>query len=253
MARPVAYVIGATGALGGALSRTFFQAGFNLALGARSVDDLRALADSMGGSSSGLPDSTAPGRGLLPGGAGDRPRVEVCPLDSADPTQVGLALDAWESALGPPDACLHIAGGYAGGRSADACPPEEWKRMLDLNLLGPALVLSSAFGRMRRAGRGGSLLAVGAIGGIDPAPNKAPYGASKAGLLHLIRTLAEEGRPLSIRANAIVPTTLDTPQNRSSMPGADPTRWTSVDTAARVLLWLASEDARTVTGSFVRV
>jgi NAD(P)-dependent dehydrogenase (short-subunit alcohol dehydrogenase family) len=230
---PVAYVIGASGALGSATAQVFSDAGWSLGLASRSENDLRVLAQNLMSVAS--------------------RRVEIAAMDASNSSQVEGVLDRWESTLGLPRACLHLAGGYAGGKNAEAWTEEEWLGMLRLNLLGPALVLSSVLGRMKKAARGGLLLAVGAPAGVDPASGKAPYGVSKAALLHLIRTLAEEGKAHSVRVNAIIPSILDTQQNRRSMPGADTSRWTPVDTAARVLLWLASDEGSTVTGSFIRV
>lgn len=232
----VAYIIGATGSLGAVASRVFLDSGWSLALGARSEDRLQALGDSL--ESRNRPPSD---------------RVRWAGLNASDPAQVRSAFDRFASDLGPPDACLYLVGGYMGGRPAWDCPPEEWESMLDRHLFGPALVLAAAMRRMLDAGRGGVLVAVGAAAGVDPAVGKAPYGVAKAGLLHLIRTLAEEGRPARIRANALVPLFLDTEENRRALPKADSSRWTPLETAAGVLLWLCSDQAATVTGSVLRI
>ncbi|MCC7142528.1 MAG: SDR family oxidoreductase [Candidatus Eisenbacteria bacterium] len=75
---------------------------------------------------------------------------------------------------------------------------------------------------------------------------------AKAGLLHLVRGLAEEGRPHGIRANAIVPGTIDTPANRAAMPNADRSSWSDPSEIARLLLVLA-EGGTAVTGSVLFV
>jgi NAD(P)-dependent dehydrogenase (short-subunit alcohol dehydrogenase family) len=242
---PAAMVIGATGALGSATARVFRQAGWNLGIAGRAGATLDRLAAE-------LEAAQPPGAGgARPGEPG--PLVLPATWDAADPGTVERAFQSWDSALGAPDACLYLAGRYGAGRPAQEWGAEEWRIMLEANLLGAAFSLSAAGRRMVASGRGGTLLAVGAPAGLEPASGRAPYAVSKAGLVHLIRCLAEEGKAHAIRANALVPTILDTPANRSARPTADFSRWTSTETAARVLLWLASPEARTVTGSMIRV
>ena len=221
-AMSTAYLIGASGALGSATARSFYQAGWKLGLGARSEAELADLREEL----------RAITRGLFVRRAGaDEPSPDLLTtrMDAGDPESVEAAFRNWESSLGIPDACLHVAGGYAGGKAAYQWSPAEWRAMIDLNLFGPALTLSRAFGRMVEAGRKGLLLAVGALAGADPVGGRAPYAASKAGLMHLVRCLAEEGKPHGIRANVIVPSILDTAGNRAAMPKADRTHWTPTD------------------------
>ncbi len=235
---PNAYIVGATGALGTATARAFRRAGWGLALAARSQDALQRLAGQLA---------------LEPSGGGPVPRIAAVALDASAPEAVESALDAWEDLIGPLDACLHLAGGYAGGRAVHEWSPADWRAMFDTNFWGPVFVLSTAFRRLVARGRPGALLAVGAVAGIDSPAGRVPYGVSKAALLHLIRGLAEEGRPHNIRANALVPVVLDTEANRRAMPKADPARWTPLDKAAEILLRLSSPEMAAVTGSCIRL
>jgi len=81
----------------------------------------------------------------------------------------------------------------------------------------------------------------------------APYCASKAAVITLTESLADELKDLGISVNCILPGTVDTPQNRAAMPDQDHTRWVPLDALADVIVFLASEAARAVTGAAVPV
>jgi len=80
-----------------------------------------------------------------------------------------------------------------------------------------------------------------------------PYAASKAGVHRFTEALAEELKDRRVTVNAVLPSILDTPQNRKDMPDADPGRWVKVEDLAAVMLFLASREARAVTGALLPV
>jgi NAD(P)-dependent dehydrogenase (short-subunit alcohol dehydrogenase family) len=81
----------------------------------------------------------------------------------------------------------------------------------------------------------------------------APYAATKSAVMRLTESLAEELRPDRIRVNAVLPTTIDTPQNRAAMPGADTTRWVTPAEVAEAMLFLLSDAASGVSGALLQV
>jgi NAD(P)-dependent dehydrogenase (short-subunit alcohol dehydrogenase family) len=81
----------------------------------------------------------------------------------------------------------------------------------------------------------------------------AAYAASKAGVVVLAQCLQEEVAADGIRVAAVVPSTIDTPANRAAMPRADFSAWTPPAAIAGVVLWLASDAARTVRGALIPV
>ena len=99
----------------------------------------------------------------------------------------------------------------------------------------------------------GRIVAVGSRVGVEPVRGLSAYGVSKAGLVHLVRTLAVELKETGVTANIVLPSTIDTEANRRAMPKADPAKWVQPASIAKVVVWLASDDARDVNGAVVPV
>jgi NAD(P)-dependent dehydrogenase (short-subunit alcohol dehydrogenase family) len=103
---------------------------------------------------------------------------------------------------------------------------------------------------MRQA-RHGSIIAIGTSAALNPVPTLGAYGASKAALISLVRTIAEENREFNIRANVVSPNTMDTPANRAGMPDADPGKWVQPANVASLLVWLVSDAGAEVNGAVI--
>lgn len=149
------------------------------------------------------------------------------------------------------DAVVHLVGGYSGGRRLADTPPEVWERMMDLNLKSAWLVARAALPVL--VGGGGSFVFVSSRAARQGRRGNGAYAVSKAGLLTLMETIAEEYRDDGIRANAVLPGTVDTEANRAAMPDAPHDRWTRPEEIARVIYFLASPEASAVTGASVPV
>ncbi len=167
-------------------------------------------------------------------------------VDLADAAAVGAAFEAVVSALGAVNGLANIAGGFVwelvvGGEA------ETWDRMFRTNLLTAALASRAALPHLLK--QGGAIVNVGAAGAIDPAGGMAPYAASKAGVMAMTRSLADELRGKGVRVNAVLPTILDTPTNRRDMPDADPAGWVRPVDAAEVIAFLLSNASVAVNGS----
>jgi len=130
------------------------------------------------------------------------------------------------------DAVVHLVGGFAGGQRADETSDETWEKMIAINLR-PAWVLSRAVLPMMREARRGAFIAIGSAAALEPAPTLGAYGASKAALISLVRTIAAENKEFGVRANIVSPNTMDTPSNRSAMPDVDPAVWVQPANVAR--------------------
>ena len=162
------------------------------------------------------------------------------------------AVDAAVGRLGKLDILAHLVGGFAGGRRVDETDDATWQRMFDLNLNSAFLVLRAAIPHMRRA-KTGRIIAIGSRAAVDPGPTLAAYNASKAALVSLIRTVALENKDAGITANVILPGTMDTPANRASDPHANFSKWVPPTSVGSLIVWLASDQARDVTGAVIPV
>src|SRR6476659_2411027 len=111
---------------------------------------------------------------------------------------------------GPVDALVHVLGGFAGGTPVAQTPEETWDEMMNVNLRSAFLVFRAILPGMIERGRG-RVVAVGSRAGVEPAPKLSAYGASKAGLVYLVQTLALELKQTGITANLVMPSTIDTP------------------------------------------
>jgi NAD(P)-dependent dehydrogenase (short-subunit alcohol dehydrogenase family) len=224
MAGKVVLVTGAAGNLGRACCAVLAQAGARVA----ALDRTQAALDAL------LP--TLPGEHLaLPG------------IDLMD----AAACEAAVARIGRLDGVVHTVGGF------DAAPIAEasgalWEGMFRLNLLTTVHVFGAAIAAMRGAG-GGALVATGAMAALKSPAGLAAYSASKAGVLRLVEAYADELKAEGIRVNAVLPGTIDTPQNRAAMPGADVSRWVQPAQIAAVAGFLLSDDAAGITGALLPV
>ncbi len=169
-------------------------------------------------------------------------------LDSAEGVDM-LVSDVMEM-YGRIDAVVHLVGGFAGGQRVDETSDDTWEQMIAVNLR-PAWVLTRAVLPVMRKARQGSIIAIGTSAALAPVATLGAYGASKAALISLVRTIAEENRECNIRANVVSPNTMDTPANRASMPDADPAKWVQPANVASLLVWLVSDAGAEVNGAVI--
>ena len=148
-------------------------------------------------------------------------------------------------------ALVHLVGGFGMG-PLEQTELSEYRRLVDLNLTSTFLMLKHAVARMKRDGYG-RIVTVGSKAAVEPAASMGIYGATKAGVLHLTRVVAEETRDLDITANCVLPSIIDTPANRQAMGEAEAEKWVSPRSLAHSIAILASEQARDLRGTALRV
>ena len=171
-------------------------------------------------------------------------------VDLTDPASARTAIDAVVAHFGRLDALLNIAGGFVWQTTDDADPA--WAKMFALNLT-TALNASRAALPHLKASAEGRIVNVGANAALKSAAGMGAYAASKAGVHRLTESLAEELKDTTVTVNAVLPSILDTAQNRKDMPDADPARWVAPAALARVMLFLASPESRAITGALIPV
>lgn len=176
--------------------------------------------------------------------------LELGGVDLTDPASAAAAINAAAAHFGRLDALLNIAGGFV-WQTTDAAEPA-WDRLFALNLK-TALNASRAAVPHLKASPEGRIVNVGANGALKAAAGMGAYAASKAGVHRLTEGLAEELKSTSVTVNAVLPSILDTEQNRKDMPDADPAKWVRPSDLARVMLFLASPESRAITGALIPV
>ena len=188
----------------------------------------------------------------------DRTRGQATPegvldlggVDLTDATAADRTMAAAVERFGRLDALLNIAGGFVWQTVDDPAPA--WSRMFALNL-STAVNASRAALPYLKASPDGRIVNVGANGALKAAAGMGAYAASKSGVHRLTESLADELKTTSVTVNAVLPSILDTEQNRKDMPDADPARWVQPADLARVMLFLASPESRAVTGALIPV
>ena len=149
------------------------------------------------------------------------------------------------------DALANLVGGFASGRVVET-DAALWQRMLTMNLTA-AFFLSKAVLPHMSERRTGRIVHVAARAAIDPFPGAAAYVVSKAGLAALIRTLAIEVAGSGVTVNGVLPTTIDTPANRTAMPDADPSKWVKPGSIAQLIGFLVSDGAGQINGALIPI
>lgn len=228
----VAIVTGGAGALGSAVVSTLRAAGATIAVPYRHEGELEALRQQLGLTA----DAALSGA--------------VVDLTAEAAVQAYYGQVAAEH--GGIDILVNVAGGFAGGKPVHEAGWAIWQEQLDLNLKTAVISCAAAVPHMIARG-GGAIVNVSTRTATQPGANLAAYAAAKRAVLQLTEALAAELRDHDITANAILPSTIDTPANRRGAPNADHSRWVSPEAIARVVLFLVGPDARIISGAHIPV
>ncbi len=156
------------------------------------------------------------------------------------------------SEYGGPHVLVNIAGGFRFGPSVEEMEESDWDGLLQLNLKSAFLTIKNVLPYMKAQGYG-RIVSIAARSGLHGDPMVAHYSVSKGGVILLTQSVAAEVKAHDITVNAVLPSIIDTPANRTAMPDAKVERWVQPADLANVLLFLASEEARAVSGAAVPV
>ena len=172
--------------------------------------------------------------------------------DLLDQKSVDAAAAKAIERFGRIDVLCNIAGGFRMGSPLHETSDEDWNFLFDTNVRTVLHTARAVVPRMLAAG-GGKIVNVGAFAAQKGAAQMAAYTASKSAVIRLTEAMAAELRGKGINVNCVLPTVIDTPQNRSAMPKADPGKWVAPQNLARTVAFLASDDARDIHGAAVPV
>jgi NAD(P)-dependent dehydrogenase (short-subunit alcohol dehydrogenase family) len=179
-------------------------------------------------------------------------RFSVYRADVTDEPEVESLVQAIVAEHQRIDILINLVGGWRAGEPITNLDLETWEHMLDLNLKAAFLLSKHAARTMIQTGWG-RIIHVSSRGAVSGRRNAAAYAVAKNAVLTLMETQAEELRDTHITVNAILPSVIDTPANRAGMPNSDFSRWPKPEEVARILLFLASDDAGLISGAAIPV
>jgi NAD(P)-dependent dehydrogenase (short-subunit alcohol dehydrogenase family) len=183
----------------------------------------------------------------------ERDGLELVRADLFDPPAVQTVVAAATSDSGPPlRGLVNLVGGFAAGSKVHETPIEEFEKQFRLNLRPTYLVTQATLPQMLEAG-GGAIVCVGTRAALQPFPGAAGYISSKAAVIAFAHAVATEYKNDGVRCNAILPSVIDTPANRASMPKADHDKWVKPAEIAGVVAHLLSNDASPINGAAIPV
>jgi NAD(P)-dependent dehydrogenase (short-subunit alcohol dehydrogenase family) len=220
----VVFITGANGGLGSSVTRAFLRQGAHVIGASRRIK----AAD-------------------FP-----QPNFETMALDFGKLDEIKRGVTKIVERYGRLDVLVHVLGGFAGGFSVVETTDEMWEQMQNINLTAAFCVFRECIPHLRKSSAG-RLIAIGSLTAAQPQANLGAYVTFKAALAMLVQTVALENADAGLTANVVLPGTMDTPTNRKSMPDADFSKWAKTDDVADLVLSLAEEQARHLTGLAVPI
>lgn len=230
----VVLVTGSTGGLGPAVVRAFVEAGATVVGISSHVDEEREAAI----------------RSLLD--SADNARLGLVAVDATDEAAVARVIADTRTAHGHLDILVNGIGGFHAGEPITQMPLETWEQMFALNLR-PTFLFSKYAARAMVDQKWGRIINLSSRAARSGRKNAAAYATAKNAVITLTEAQADELRDAGVTVNAILPSIIDTPANRTAMPTADTSRWPTAEQVARVVLFLASDDAGLISGASIPV
>ena len=227
----VVVITGAAGNLGMAVARAFQASGAKLVLVDRSSDRLPKLFPDLVNTSD---------------------YVFAPPTDVTDETSVAAMVEETYQRMSRIDVLVNTAGGFRAGTPLSETPITDWDFLLNLNARSVFLTCRAVIPHMLRQDYG-NIINIASRAALSGDAYQAVYSVSKTAVLRLTESMAAELKDSGVNANCVLPGIIDTPANRSAIPNADYSKWVTTDAVADVILFLASDGARAISGAAVPV
>ena len=215
----VVFITGANGGLGSSVTRAFLRQG------------ARVIGASLRITAADFP----------------QPNFEAMAMDFNQLDEIKRGVAKIVERYGRLDVLVHLLGGFAAGPSIAETTDALWEQMQNINLTSAFHVFRETIPHLRKS-KYGRLIAIGSLTAAQPHANLGAYVTFKAALAMLVQTIALENAGAGFTANVILPGTMDTPANRKAMPDADFSKWAKTEDVAELVLSLADEQARHLTG-----
>lgn len=184
-------------------------------------------------------------------GAEDERRL-FAPTNLLEQEQVNGAAKAAIERFGRIDVLCNLAGGFRMGEAVHETANRNWDFLFDINGRTLLHAVRAVVPHMIESG-GGKIVNVGAFSAQKGLARMGAYCAAKGAVIRLTEAMAAELREKNINVNCVLPTIIDTPENRAAMPDADPARWVAPQDLAHAILFLASDEARAIHGAALPV
>jgi NAD(P)-dependent dehydrogenase (short-subunit alcohol dehydrogenase family) len=229
----IAIVTGATGALGRVVARGLLDRGIKIVSTYRTPSAEQELEAFLGGPSHDLTSIEA---------------------DVTNEDSVKHLFEKVVSKFGRVDILLNIVGAYVGGEDIAHTKVDDWDYMMKVNLKSAFLCSKYALPIMIKQDYG-KIVNISARPAVErrARAKSGAYAVSKAAVAVLTETIAEEVKKFNITVNAVMPSVIDTPDNRAGMPNADTSRWVKPEEICSVIMFLVSDDANITSGALVPV
>lgn len=227
----VAFIAGATGGLGRAVTLAFLEEGAQVIAADAKPEGFEALRKTAGAAAT---------------------RLQHALVNATDENAVRALVEAVIGQHKRLDVLVNTIGGYAGGIKLWEMDRKTYDLMLTLNLHAGYVLAHAVVPAMLRKGSG-AIVNIGSKAAFDHAAGHSAYAASKAASVALFDCLAQDLKGSGIRVNSVLPSIIDTEANRKAMPDADFTKWPKPEDIARVILFLCSDEAKLVHGAAVPV
>jgi NAD(P)-dependent dehydrogenase (short-subunit alcohol dehydrogenase family) len=227
----VVLVAGGTGGLGQAVSLAFLAESAKVIVTYRAEKELESLRSAAGSKAD---------------------AIEGVQMDVTDEAAVAKMIDEIVAKHGRLDVLVNTVGGFVGGVKLWEMESKALDRMLDLNLRSGFLLARAAIPAMLKQGSG-AVINIASKAAVDHGAGASAYAASKAAAVALMDSLAAEVKGTGVRVNSVLPSIIDTAVNRQAMPDAPFATWPKPEEIARVILFLASDEAQVIQGAAIPV
>ena len=229
----VAVVTGATGSLGKVVAKVLLDQGARVVSTHRGEEKLKELSDFVGGS---------------------KDQLVSVQTDVTEENSVQALFQQVISQYGRVDILLNIVGAFKGGTEIVNTKVSDWDFELNVNLKSAFLCSKAALPQMIKQNYG-KIVSVSSRSAAEKRyrVKDGAYAVSKAGIIVLTETMAEEVKKYDINVNCILPSTIDTPDNRRNFPNADFSKWVRPEEVAEIMLFLISHESKTISGASIPV
>ncbi len=223
-------ITGAAGGLGSGVTKVFVEAGADVAAVYHTKEDFEKLKDELG----------------------NPQNLSGFQADLTSETDVLDLLKKTADKFGRIDALVNLAGGFTGGNKTVDTPVEELEKMIAINLRTAFIACKIFLGQFINQ-KSGRIVNVGARPALKGTSGVSAYSASKAALLNLTQTMADETLEHNVNVNIVLPSVIATPNNVKAMPKANHEDWVSPESIGKVIAFLVSDDSKDISGAAIPV